>query len=104
RPQKALRAPVRRDCIVIAQEFEIGTLDVGGIIVGQKPWVAEMEDALLPRQRKGCAPHAVSHCLCFRATDLKLMLSERGKAEYMGYLNLTCTLIPKTQEDKDQVR
>ncbi|KAL8606470.1 hypothetical protein ACOMHN_015559 [Nucella lapillus] len=35
-------------------------------------------------------------------TDLKLDLSERGKTEYMGYLLLSCTLQPKTLEDKDQ--
>ncbi|XP_076464981.1 multiple C2 and transmembrane domain-containing protein 1-like isoform X2 [Babylonia areolata] len=37
-----------------------------------------------------------------KKTDLKLELSERGKTEYMGYLLLSCTLQPKTLEDKDQ--
>ncbi|XP_025076641.1 multiple C2 and transmembrane domain-containing protein 1-like isoform X4 [Pomacea canaliculata] len=37
-----------------------------------------------------------------KPSELKLMLSDRGKSDYMGYLVLTCTLTPKTQEDKDQ--
>ncbi|XP_070206098.1 multiple C2 and transmembrane domain-containing protein 1-like isoform X2 [Littorina saxatilis] len=37
-----------------------------------------------------------------KSTELKLLLSDRGKPDYMGYLLLTCTLQPKTQEDKDQ--
>ncbi|XP_076444244.1 multiple C2 and transmembrane domain-containing protein 1-like [Babylonia areolata] len=37
-----------------------------------------------------------------RENDLKLLLSDRGKSDYMGYLLLSCTLQPKTQEDKEQ--
>ncbi|XP_041372653.1 multiple C2 and transmembrane domain-containing protein 1-like isoform X3 [Gigantopelta aegis] len=34
-------------------------------------------------------------------TEMKLLLSERGKSDYMGFLIITCTLLPKSQEDKD---
>ncbi|KAL5004431.1 hypothetical protein ScPMuIL_017887 [Solemya velum] len=34
-------------------------------------------------------------------TDVKLMLSDKGKPDYMGYLLLQCTLQPKTQSDKE---
>ncbi|XP_059155457.1 multiple C2 and transmembrane domain-containing protein 1-like isoform X7 [Physella acuta] len=37
-----------------------------------------------------------------KATELKLLLTERGNTEYMGYLILNCTLSPKTNEDKEQ--
>ncbi|CAG5130346.1 unnamed protein product, partial [Candidula unifasciata] len=36
-------------------------------------------------------------------TDMKLLLTEKGKDDYMGYLILTCTLEPKANEDKEQV-
>ncbi|XP_059155451.1 multiple C2 and transmembrane domain-containing protein 1-like isoform X2 [Physella acuta] len=38
-----------------------------------------------------------------KATELKLLLTERGNTEYMGYLILNCTLSPKTNEDKEQL-
>ncbi|XP_035824948.1 multiple C2 and transmembrane domain-containing protein 1 isoform X2 [Aplysia californica] len=38
-----------------------------------------------------------------KETELKLLLSERGKEEYMGYVLLSCTLVPKTDEEKDQL-
>ena len=43
-----------------------------------------------------------------RSHDLKLMLTEKtakGKQsnEYMGYITLQCTLVPKTQDEKEQV-
>lgn len=37
-----------------------------------------------------------------KPNELKLLLTDRGKEEYMGYLVLTCTIHPKTQDDKDQ--
>ena len=44
--------------------------------------------------------------LSCRPTELKLSLTEKtgkGKTDYMGYLIVVCTLIPKTQDDKEQV-
>ncbi|XP_055882633.1 multiple C2 and transmembrane domain-containing protein 1-like isoform X5 [Biomphalaria glabrata] len=37
-----------------------------------------------------------------KETDLKLLLTERGNSEYMGYLLLACSLVPKSQEPKEQ--
>ncbi|XP_064609084.1 LOW QUALITY PROTEIN: multiple C2 and transmembrane domain-containing protein 1-like [Liolophura sinensis] len=34
-------------------------------------------------------------------SDIKVELKEKGKSDYMGYLLLNCTLVPKTQDDKD---
>jgi hypothetical protein len=38
-----------------------------------------------------------------RPTDVVLSLKDTGKSEYLGEIQLTCTLWPKTQEDKEQV-
>lgn len=44
-----------------------------------------------------------------RPTEMKLMLSEEKKkgrgagTQYMGYLLVQCTLLPKSQDDMDQV-
>lgn len=38
-----------------------------------------------------------------RPTDVVLSLKDAGKSEYLGEVYLTCTLWPKTQEDKEQV-
>ncbi len=63
-------------------------------------------------QSDRCAMHYLglfhNFLLCFRSQDLKLMLTEKtakGKQsnEYMGYLTVQCTLIPKTQDEKEQV-
>ncbi|KAL4227592.1 Multiple C2 and transmembrane domain-containing protein 2 [Mactra antiquata] len=35
-------------------------------------------------------------------TDLKLHLSEKGKTDYMGYIMIQVTLLPKSQEDREQ--
>uniref|UniRef100_A0A0B7BCF8 C2 domain-containing protein n=2 Tax=Arion vulgaris TaxID=1028688 RepID=A0A0B7BCF8_9EUPU len=37
-----------------------------------------------------------------KEADLKLLLTEKGKADYMGYLLLTCTLVPKSYDEKEQ--
>ncbi|KAL8566338.1 hypothetical protein ACOMHN_030538 [Nucella lapillus] len=50
----------------------------------------------------GSAEIEVTQLEIGKETDLKLLLSDRGKSEYMGYLLMTCTLLPKTQEDKEQ--
>ena len=34
---------------------------------------------------------------------MRLDLSEKGRGGYMGYLLLQCTLMPKSQDDKDMV-
>ncbi|GFS05610.1 multiple C2 and transmembrane domain-containing protein 1 [Elysia marginata] len=34
--------------------------------------------------------------------ECKLLLTDRGKSDYMGYVLVTCTLAPKSDEDKDQ--
>ncbi|XP_053406106.1 multiple C2 and transmembrane domain-containing protein 1-like isoform X1 [Mercenaria mercenaria] len=34
--------------------------------------------------------------------DIELKLSEKGKSDYMGFIKLQVTLIPKSQEDRDQ--
>ena len=39
----------------------------------------------------------------FRPNELKLVLSERNKNNYMGFLFVQCTLIPKSAEDREQV-
>jgi hypothetical protein len=41
--------------------------------------------------------------LLFRPTDLELKLSDKGKSDYMGVIKLQVTLVPKSQEDRDQV-
>ncbi|KAH9520453.1 Multiple C2 and transmembrane domain-containing protein 1 [Bulinus truncatus] len=38
-----------------------------------------------------------------KETELKLLLTERGNTEYMGYILLTCSLVPKSQEGKEQI-
>ncbi|XP_060576164.1 multiple C2 and transmembrane domain-containing protein 1-like isoform X3 [Ruditapes philippinarum] len=35
-------------------------------------------------------------------TDLELKLSDKGKSDYMGVIKLQVTLVPKSQEDRDQ--
>lgn len=48
-------------------------------------------------------PNSVFVYVFIRPTDVTLELSEQGKTRVMGSINLVLTLIPRTQEDKEQV-